>query len=1648
MLGYIDTTLSAGITNNPFYTFTIGDKSTVYGSSYNSLLANPSYPLCTILRRINRNNAILAITPDSDEGDNVNMLYSQASYLRNYMLSACAREGNYSSSIVLFSSQSSVESYITNEHYDDIGYGQGKVAFAIVWNNVDIPTAQWDYSIRVNFTSVFDQDDPTVACLYGGHSCNFRYSIPTTKFKTLDLLKPQLSSYLYGYTFTGFATLQLTVDQYIFSYYPPTYKQANIQRSQQRRLTDEINIAAMTTETLQNAQEYSFTAGLHVVDIMASIGLMPTASFKSDDFQYIIASTLGIFYMLSYLYPVSRIIRALVIEKEFRIKEGMKMMGLTDTVYNLSWFVTVFTQLTIVSILITLITANSIFEYSNKIYVFFYFEFFGLAIMGMCFLLASIFSKSKTASLLGPMIFFATFFPYYAVSDAQYDASSKVAACLLAPACFALGANVFADYEGGLVGIQSSNVDQETSNFTYNLTIGMLFVDAILYSVLAWYIDKVLPSEYGTALPYYFPLLPSYWCNMKCCDANERQYEGNNHPITMWWLWITGQSRPYRKISRHEAEQAGLEGGIDSSNPLATTLLTPNPMLSPVGTANASTTRHGHSQSQGHGHSKKPQYYEGIATEFQQQIHDQQCISIRNLTKTFPNLISGQPDHIAVNDLSFDLFQNQITVLLGHNGAGKTTTINMLIGMIPPTSGTAYMPNGFSITEDMAKIRQKLGVCPQHDILFPELTVLQHLQIFAAFKGVSSSNVLNEANNIIKEIGLKEKSNMKSSTLSGGQKRKLSLGIALIGDSKVVILDEPTSGMDPFSRRSTWNIIQRNKKNRVILLTTHFMDEADLLGDRIAIMAYGQLQCMGSSMFLKKQFGVGYLLTVAKQISSHVLGNTGGETATEEYDRISIAIDHIIKSFIPTAELVNNVGAEQSYRLLFSSSSQFVALFEALDAQKESLSIAEYGISVTTLEEVFIRVGDMVEEEEHQGTTNIRRSVDRASLSSIGGASGLSIKDLNESAEAHQKREVKMQSLEKDSSPIKTVATSPVVDDASSPLVSKPTTSVGLTYPSPSFFQHFQTTITKRAIYAKRDTRMIICQFFLPVIVVVIGLGLLLLQPDFNQPDLVLTPDPYNAAFDVLQRNFVPFSVPSDSSSSLSQANVQYMSRYDTTANHCPVCDQIRSRFNGDNTNGVYGVAIPVTPDKMPVEDPFGGCSVGGDALFNMSKYLIQTPEADLNEMSGSSVYGSVTLGTGTNYTNLNYNILVNGSAIHGVGVYMNLIHQAYLQALNTIDTSTIKAHNHPLPQTYKQENESATMDAFVVSLFMMIACCFIPASFVVFVVKEKEIKAKHQQIISGLNVYAYWCALWCWDIIAYFPTVGLILAVIYAFDIDAFVTGDSAVGLIVVFLLYGPAIAAMTYLMSFFFQSHSTAQVFVMFYNFVTGLCLMVVSFVLTTIPKTTSISLQLRYLFRLFPSFCLGDSIGQLALCTGGNQCPSINSDGYDFTTLQSPWSWDILGGNITFLAVEIVVYFTLVLLFEFGLTFPKLLSWLYLVQDPGIDTTELEGDDEDVKAERQRIASGQGDRDVIRLVELRKVYPMNSSFGGIDLWNILKHLLYYCCTCGMGNMNTTNKNEKSKQQIKVAVQSLSFGIPNGECFGFLGKVYSSSVLLFYNK
>ena len=189
----------------------------------------------------------------------------------------------------------------------------------------------------------------------------------------------------------------------------------------------------------------------------------------------------------------------------------------------------------------------------------------------------------------------------------------------------------------------------------------------------------------------------------------------------------------------------------------------------------------------------------------------------------------------AVDDLTFTAVANEITVLLGHNGAGKSTTMNMLTGMLSADSGDCYV-GGINVAKDLNKARKTVGLCPQHNILIKEMTVKEHFLFFAQLKGFTKEQAEKEQTILTGEVQLEDKTDVQASALSGGMKRKLSLGIAVCGGSKHLILDEPSSGIDVTARRELWSILEKYRSSRSMLISTHYMDEAEALADRIVII--------------------------------------------------------------------------------------------------------------------------------------------------------------------------------------------------------------------------------------------------------------------------------------------------------------------------------------------------------------------------------------------------------------------------------------------------------------------------------------------------------------------------------------------------------------------------------------------------------------------------------------------------------------------------------------------------------------------------------------------------------------------------------------------------------------------------------------------
>ncbi|KAL0339674.1 UNVERIFIED_CONTAM: ABC transporter A family member 1 [Sesamum radiatum] len=593
------------------------------------------------------------------------------------------------------------------------------------------------------------------------------------------------------------------------------------------------------------------------------------------------------------------------------------------------------------------------------------------------------------------------------------------------------------------------------------------------------------------------------------------------------------------------------------------------------------------------------------------------------------------------------------------------------------------LPEGFGYFVSLLdEIRQSLGVCPQYDILFPELTVKEHLEIFANIKGVNEDCLENVATEMAEEVGLADKLNTFVRALSGGMRRKLSLGIALIGNSKVIILDEPTSGMDPYSMRLTWQLIKRIKKGRIILLTTHSMDEADALGDRIAIMANGSLKCCGSSFFLKQQYGVGYTLTLVKATPN-----------------ASAAAD-IVYSHIPSATCVSEVGNEISFKLPIASSSSFESMFREIErcmqrsnpsletpdcGDSTFLGIESYGISVTTLEEVFLRVAggdfdvtDYVIEEKPLTAPNL---------------------DVNQQSQNNASERIFCSKVCKNyievigfifsimgkASSLFLVTTLHVIKFLSMQcccacILSRST-----------FWKHSKALLIKRAVSARRDQKTIVFQLLIPAIFLLLGLLMIKLKPHPDQQSVTFTTSHFNP---LLTGGGGGGPIPFDLSLQIAKE----------------VSEHVHGGWIQRFRQSTYRFPDP----RRALDDAIEAAGPSlGPILLSMSEYLMSS----YNE-SYQSRYGAVVMDAQSEDGSLGYTVLHNSSCQHAAPTYINLINSAILRLATLNENMTIQTRNHPLPMTKSQLQQRHDLDAFEVAVVVTIAFSFIPASFAVAIVK------------------------------------------------------------------------------------------------------------------------------------------------------------------------------------------------------------------------------------------------------------------------------------------------------------------------------------------
>uniref|UniRef100_A0A8C9WNN1 ATP-binding cassette, sub-family A (ABC1), member 12 n=1 Tax=Scleropages formosus TaxID=113540 RepID=A0A8C9WNN1_SCLFO len=618
--------------------------------------------------------------------------------------------------------------------------------------------------------------------------------------------------------------------------------------------------------------------GSPVEEPAVQLQAFPYPCYLKDEYLNSVSYAFPLVLMIAWVLFVAQFVKKLVLERELRLHEYMKMMGVNPVSHFFAWFLesAAFLLLTII-ILTIILKAGQVLPNSDGFLLFLYLCDYGLAILAISFLISSFFDKTNIAGLSGSLIYVICFFPFIVVMSLEttLSVSAKSALSLFAPTCFSYASQYIARYEIQGEGIQWSNsyispILDDSSSFGW--LCWLLLIDSVIYFLLGMYIRSVFPGKYGIAAPWYFPLLPSFWTDLFGCSKDNKK-QG------LLFSNIMQRNHMGSVSFQEENEFQGLRVGV----------------------------------------------------------------SLHGLTKLYGS-------EAAIKNLNISFYEGHVTALLGHNGAGKTTTMSLLTGLFGPTSGSieVYGKDMQTYSDD---VRKDLGVCMQYDVHFDHLTTKEHLLLYGQIKAPhwTHQELQEQVRKILQDTGLYTHRHKRVGTLSGGMKRKLSISIAFIGGSHLVVLDEPTTGVDPCSRRAIWDIIIQHKKERTIILSTHHLDEAEVLSDRIAFLERGGLKCCGSPFYLKDKLA-GYI---------HLPPTTHKHTQFSYFFLSIQEVKTFIQSYIPEAQLKEGGVSDIVYKLPPFSSQNAMAyhsLLTNLDKNLDSLQLGCYGISDTTLEEVFLQL--------------------------------------------------------------------------------------------------------------------------------------------------------------------------------------------------------------------------------------------------------------------------------------------------------------------------------------------------------------------------------------------------------------------------------------------------------------------------------------------------------------------------------------------------------------------------------------------------------------------------------------------------------------------------------------------------------------------
>ncbi|TMW69304.1 hypothetical protein Poli38472_001460 [Pythium oligandrum] len=693
--------------------------------------------------------------------------------------------------------------------------------------------------------------------------------------------------------------------------------------------------------------------------------LMGAANGSLRQFYSFGQSVLGFLFLISFVKFVSSTTASMVHEKEIKLRALMKAHGISEFVLYFSWTMTILlVSLPLLFVIAAMLKYGSVFPATPYATVLFVFWALIVVMIAFSYFMMAWFQKARTAALISVIVWFILFVPFFAVQSRS--SGHKYAAALAPPTAFALAIDHLlreAQMGIGFAYSMTASFPAQKRAFddvpTATAMAWFMLLDAFLLFAFGWYFGQVISFRGEAGQRWNFLCRAKCWCLCwwrgsskddvaalpptspraeKDGIASPRLEAGGftameDKPKKSWWSTLWGASRTDEQASSLMSPQTAK---MAASTPIN-------------GGAYAAMEDEDMNRDAYVNVSEDKECDHEIATgELALQEQSGDLLKLRSLHKTYK--VRFGMDRVAVNRLNVSAYSGQVLAFLGNKGAGKTTLVEMLAGHVTPTSGDAVL-YGQSLRLDGEQFHQHVSICPRYDELYLEMTVYEHLHFFATMKFMSEASILAMTESLLLDFDLAEVSNTLVLNLSIIQRRKLCLAIALLGESKLVVFDEPTLDMDQATRRQVWTILRKYREGRVLVITTQSAYEADIVADRVAIVVDGRVKCSGSVAFLKARIGSGYRLVLSK-------------ASTEQFQ--VAPVERFLVGYIPSAKFVSESDSEVTFQLPADSTATFATLFAALERELHVLWILKYRIMVTTLNDVLARASAEAANEEEQ----------------------------------------------------------------------------------------------------------------------------------------------------------------------------------------------------------------------------------------------------------------------------------------------------------------------------------------------------------------------------------------------------------------------------------------------------------------------------------------------------------------------------------------------------------------------------------------------------------------------------------------------------------------------------------------------------------